>query len=70
MQAGSFTIVMLLTSFHIDPYSPLAKVGIDLFFALIPGIAMLIGSIIFLKYYKLTPDKVKENQDKIIELEL
>jgi GPH family glycoside/pentoside/hexuronide:cation symporter len=70
MQAGSFTIVMLLTSFHIDPYSPLAKVGIDLFFALIPGIAMLIGSIIFLKYYKLTPDKVKENQEKIIELEL
>jgi len=70
MQAGSFTIIMLITSFHIDPYSDPALFGIDLFFALIPGIAMLIGSIIFLKYYKLTPDKVKENQEIVKELGL
>ncbi|MEJ2293514.1 MAG: hypothetical protein P8Y23_01955 [Candidatus Lokiarchaeota archaeon] len=62
--------IMLLTSFHINPYPDLAIFGIKLFFTLIPDIAILIGSIVFLKYYKLTPYKFKENQEKIVELEL
>lgn len=70
MQAASFTIVMLFTGFHDDPYSSSALLGIDLFFSVIPSIVMLIGSIVFWKFYKLTPEQVKENQEKVIELNL
>jgi len=70
MQAASFSIIHIITGFSTDPYSDLSLFGIDLHFALIPGIIMLIGTIIFWRYYKLTPDRVKEHQERVIELKL
>ncbi len=34
----------------------------------IPAIFMIIGGFIFWKWYKLTPEKVQENQEKIKEM--
>jgi len=70
MQAASFSIIHIITGFSTDPFSDLSLFGIDLHFALIPGIIMLIGTIIFWRYYKLTPDRVKEHQERVIELKL
>ncbi len=50
--------------------TPLAIFGIQMHFALIPSIAMLIGTLIFWKFYKLTPDKVEAHQAKVKELKL
>jgi GPH family glycoside/pentoside/hexuronide:cation symporter len=50
--------------------TPLAIFGIQMHFALIPAIAMLIGTLIFWKFYKLTPDKVDAHQAKVKELKL
>ncbi len=44
--------------------------GVLLHFSLIPAIVMLIGTLIFWKYYKLTPDIVTQNQLKVKELGL
>ncbi|NHJ24875.1 MAG: hypothetical protein EAX89_09885 [Candidatus Lokiarchaeota archaeon] len=70
MQAASFSIVHILTGFDVNPTSSSALFGIDLHFALIPGIIMLIGTLIFWKFYKLTPDKVKDHQERVIELKI
>ncbi len=70
MQAVSFSTIHIITGFTTDPYSELSLFGIDLHFALIPAIIMLIGTIIFWRYYKLTPDRVKEHQERVIELKL
>lgn len=73
-QVISFTLVHVLTNFQEGaPYAdqpPSAIIGIQFHFALIPAIVMLIGTIIFWKYYKLTPDVVTENQLKVKELGL
>jgi GPH family glycoside/pentoside/hexuronide:cation symporter len=73
-QVLSFTAVHVLTGFKegkplIDQPAS-AIVGIQIHFALIPAIVMLIGTIIFWKYYKLTPDIVTKNQLKVKELGL
>jgi len=72
VQAISFASVHTITGFVegsvIQPGS--AIWGIHIHFALIPAVLMLIASIIFWKFYDLTPDKVKLNQDRIIELNL
>jgi Na+/melibiose symporter-like transporter len=44
--------------------------GVLLHFSIIPAIVMLIGTLIFWRYYKLTPDIVAENQLKVKELGL
>ena len=49
---------------------PEAIVGISIHFALIPFILMVIATIWFWKFYTLTPDKVKENSKKIIQMEM
>ncbi|MBD3198257.1 MAG: MFS transporter [Candidatus Lokiarchaeota archaeon] len=73
-QAISFTLVHELTGFlegePVSAQGPLAIFGIQLHFALIPAIVMLIGTIIFWKKYNLTPDKVDEHQAKVTELKL
>lgn len=72
MQALSFAIVHTLTGFNegADVQSPLAILGIQIHFALIPMIFMLIAVLILWKFYDLTPEKAKANQDKVTELGL
>jgi len=74
VQAISFASVHTITGFVeggtlIDQPSS-AIWGIHVHFALIPVIFMLLATIIFWKFYVLTPDKVLLNQNKIIELNL
>jgi Na+/melibiose symporter-like transporter len=74
VQAISFASVQTITGFKEG--EPLAAQpgsaiwGVHVHFALLPAIFMLIASIIFWKFYDLTPDKVKLNEDRIIELNL
>ncbi|MHA2006922.1 MAG: MFS transporter [Promethearchaeota archaeon] len=74
IQAMSFATVHTLTGFKEG--QPLAAQpgpaiwGVHIHFALIPTILMFIATIIFWKFYDLTPDKVKLHQDQIIELNL
>jgi GPH family glycoside/pentoside/hexuronide:cation symporter len=74
VQAISFATVHTLTGFVeggdlIDQPSS-AIWGIHIHFALVPVLFMLCASIIFWKFYDLTPEKVHLNQEKIIELNL
>jgi GPH family glycoside/pentoside/hexuronide:cation symporter len=74
VQAISFASVHTLTGFKeglglaAQPSS--AIWGVHVHFALLPAIFMLLATIVFWKFYDLTPDIVKLNQDKIIELNL
>ncbi len=74
VQAISFASIHTITGFKegqpvgVQPSS--AIWGIHVHFALIPVIFMLLATIIFWKFYDLTPDKVLLNQNKIIELNL
>ena len=72
IQALSFTIVHQLTGFveEATTQTEFAKFGIQIHFTLIPMILMLIATIVFWKYYKLTPDRVGEIKSKLIELNL
>ncbi len=72
MQAITFALVHTLTGFEEGMSTQPAEAvwGVHLHFGLIPMIFMLIATIIFWKWYKLTPDKVKSNQEKIKELGL
>lgn len=69
-----FSIVHILTRFveggDLIDQPPEAIIGIQIHFALIPAILMLIGTLIFWKWYKLTPDVVTANQEKVKELGL
>ena len=74
VQAISFSSVHTITGFKEG--QPLAAQpgsaiwGVHVHFALIPAILMLIATIVFWKFYDLTPDIVKLHQDRIIELNL
>jgi Na+/melibiose symporter-like transporter len=72
IQAITFVVVHTLTGFKegSSTQSPEAIFGIHIHFALMPMIFMLIGCFIFWKWYDLTPDKAKINQDKVKELGL
>jgi GPH family glycoside/pentoside/hexuronide:cation symporter len=69
-QALSFTLTHLFTGFETDPYSAAAKIGVHIHLAVVPMICILIGTFVFWRWYDLTPNKVAENQKKIIELNL
>ncbi len=74
LQGLSFAIVQTITGFVpggdlIDQPSS-AIFGVHIHFGLIPAIVMFISTVVFWKYYYLTPDKVKLHQEKIIELNL
>jgi len=71
IQALTFAIVHELTGFNIDldlaqPES--AIWGIYFHQALIPAMFVIIGALVFWKWYKLTPEKVHANQEKIKEM--
>jgi len=72
IQAITFVVVHLLTGFveGASTQSPEAVFGIHIHFALMPMIFMLIGCIIFWKWYDLTPEKAIANQNKVKELGL
>jgi Na+/melibiose symporter-like transporter len=65
-------IVHILTGFVTVPADqPLSALfGIRLHMAVIPAIALLIGALVFWKWYDITPEKTKEIQSKIEELKL
>jgi len=69
VQALSFATVHIMTGFveGASVQTPLAQWGIHVHLALIPIIAMIIGLIIFYKFYNLTPEKIHENQLKILK---
>ena len=73
LQAFTFAIIHELSGFNPDigvNQSEAAIWGIHLHQALIPAVFVLIGALVFWAFYELTPDKVKENQEKIKELGL
>jgi GPH family glycoside/pentoside/hexuronide:cation symporter len=71
-QALSFSIVHTITGFveTSDTQTPTAILGVQIHFALLPMIFMVISTIILWKFFKLTPDKVKENKEKLKEMRL
>ena len=71
-QALTFGIVHALTGFKegASTQTPLAQFGIQIHLALVPAIFILIGAFIFWKFYKLTPEKIRENQVKLKEMGL
>jgi GPH family glycoside/pentoside/hexuronide:cation symporter len=80
-QALTFAIVHTLTDFpegaetlaqlQIFSSTPqLAVLGISVHFAIIPAIVMGIGTVIFWKFYKLTPDIIEEHQAQVRKLKL
>ncbi len=71
-QALVFTIVHVATGFVEGAATQSAEAvwGIQMHFSLIPMIFMGIAMFIFWKWYKLTPEKVKINREKIKELGL
>ena len=72
IQAVCFALVHTLTGFieGAEIQSATAKWGIQIHFALIPMIFMLIGTIILWKWYDLTPEKVRINKEKLAEIGL
>jgi len=74
VQAVSFTVIHTLTGFvegaALASQPAEAIIGIRIHFGLIPAILMIMATYVFWKYYTLTPDKVKENSTKIIQMKL
>ncbi|MBY9012394.1 MAG: MFS transporter [Candidatus Lokiarchaeota archaeon] len=71
IQALTFAIIHELTGFNeaLGVNQPESAIwGIHLHQALIPAIFVIIGALVFWKWYKLTPEKVQENQEKIKEM--
>ena len=71
IQAVSFALVHVLTGFveGSSTQTPEAVWGIQVHFALLPTIFMLMATIIFWRFYNLTPEKVNANRGKIIEMD-
>ena len=72
LQAISFAIVQSLTGFQegAETQSASAVMGIHINLGLIPAVFILIGTIIWWKYYELTPDNVEINRAKLKEFGL
>ncbi len=71
IQALTFAIVHELTGFDetLGLNQPESAIwGIHFHQALIPAIFVIIGALVFWKWYKLTPEKVQANQEKIKEM--
>jgi len=69
-QIGIFTIVHILTGFveGAATQSAAAQIGIRLHMSTIPAIILLICTIIYWKYYPITPEVWMENKKKLKEL--
>jgi len=63
-----FTIVHILTGFDPDNITFSAQIGIRLHMSVIPAIILAICTLIFWKFYPLTPDVWMENKKKLKEL--
>ena len=73
IQAFTFALIHELTGFDeaLGTAQPESAIwGIHFHQALIPAILVIIGALVFWKWYKLTPEKVRENQEKIKEMGL
>ncbi len=71
IQALTFALIHELTGFDeaLGTAQPESAIwGIHFHQALIPAILVIIGALVFWKWYKLTPEKVLENQEKIKEM--
>ena len=66
----TLAVVHIATGFNpaVENQTPLALLGIKVHMSLIPGIALLLGAIIFWKWYDLTTEKLDAIQAKIKEL--
>ena len=71
-QALIFAIVHVLTGFNPmrGTQTDLALIGIRLQSAIVPAIVVILGLLVFLKYYDLTPEKTAINKQKLKELGL
>ncbi|MHA1804885.1 MAG: MFS transporter [Promethearchaeota archaeon] len=72
IQVLIFAVVHTLTGFveGADTQSPEAIFGIQLHFGFIPMFFILIATILFWKFYDLTPQKIEEQQIKLLQLKL
>ncbi|MHA1659500.1 MAG: MFS transporter [Promethearchaeota archaeon] len=72
LQAISFAIIHTLTGFKEGAIyqTQLAVQGIHIHLALLPAIAMLIGVLVFWKFYDLTPDKITIIKKELKELKI
>jgi Na+/melibiose symporter-like transporter len=73
VQAVTFTLVSLISGFdpEVGTDPNLAGIwGLKIQFAAVPLFIMLIAGIVFWKLYDLTPEKVRKNKAKVIELDL
>ena len=72
VQAVTFAIVHISTGFVEggNTQTSLAILGIQLHTGIIPAILMLIGTLIFWKFYDITPHKAEKIKDRLKELKL
>ncbi|TFG03810.1 MAG: MFS transporter [Promethearchaeota archaeon] len=72
IQVLSFAIVHTLTGFveGQETQSSSALVGIHMHLGLVPMICLFIAALVFWKWYKLIPERVTQNQQKIKEMDL
>lgn len=72
IQALTLAFIHEITGFveGSDIQTPLALFGIRLHFGLIPGVLILIGVVIFWKFYDITPEKSKELKARLAEMKL
>ena len=74
VQALSFWLVHQVTEFDpnltVDTMPRLAKNGIHIHLALIPALLLIIGVIIFWRINTLSPSKVRQNKEKLKQLNL
>jgi GPH family glycoside/pentoside/hexuronide:cation symporter len=63
-----FTLVHILTGFDENNIIPLAQIGIRLHMSVVPAIVMIICTLIYWKFYPITPQVWMENKKKLKEL--
>jgi GPH family glycoside/pentoside/hexuronide:cation symporter len=63
LQAIFFGVIHTITGFAEDPYNTASIWGIRIHFGLLPVLFLIVGIIIFWKFYKLTPETVSKNQE-------
>jgi GPH family glycoside/pentoside/hexuronide:cation symporter len=70
IQAISIGGVHIITGYDPGDVTELAKFGIQIHFALIPSILMFIGAIVFTLYFKLSPEVVDRNRERLAQLKI
>ena len=72
VQVIIFATVHTMTGFveGADSQSPQAQWGIQLHLGIIHAIILLIGTLIFWKFYDLKPSKIEEIQSKLKQMDL